>query len=140
VLLVLLIAALVTWLLIRRARVRRAWGTALADSEQEVGWFARELVPQLRASGSPAGVAGGWAVAAPRIQALEDELGRLVTTAPGDPERSRALVLRDGVRAARERMAALLGQGESPLWSAALDEVQAPLLAALVPPGAGAPA
>jgi hypothetical protein len=134
VLLALVIAGLVTLLLLlRRSRIRKAWDAELTAAEAEVAWFGRDLVPQLRGSGAFAGVSGGWAVAAPRVQALEDTLTRLTTTAPTDDRRTRAAAVQDAVRTARERMAGILVAGETAQWSLALDEVQGPLLAALVP-------
>jgi hypothetical protein len=138
VLLALVIAGLVTaLLLLRRSRARKAWDAELGAAEDEVAWFGRDLVPALRDSGSYASVSGGWAVAAPRVQALEDTLTRLTTTAPTDDRRTRAVTVQDAVRTARERMAALLVAGEGSQWSLALDQVQAPLLGALVPPSPG---
>lgn len=138
-LVVLVVGALVAVLLVRRSRLGRTWRSDVATAEREVGWFARDLVPQLRGSGSVAGVAGGWTVAAPRVSALDDRLTHLVTTAPGEEERARATALRDAVRTARDRIAALVSAGGSATWSLDLDGAQAPLLAVLVPPDAGSP-
>jgi hypothetical protein len=139
VLLALVVAAVAAVLLVRRSRSRQAWTADLDGAEQEIAWFGRDLVPALRSSGSFAGVSGGWAVAAPRAQALEDRLTRLVTTAPDDDSRARATVAQDAVRTARERMAALLLAGETAQWSLALDDVQAPLLAVLAPAAPDSP-
>jgi hypothetical protein len=141
-LLVLVLAVVIAWLILRRSRNRRAWGARLASAVSEVGWFARDLIPQLRGSGSPAGVSGGWTVAAPRVDALEELLSQLITTAPGDRERARALTLRDAVRTSRDRVAAVARADDANAqWSLDLDDAQAPLLAVLVPPSAtgGAP-
>ena len=136
--LVLVVAVVIAWLLLRRSRSRRAWDAQLASAESEVGWFARDLIPQLRGSGSPAGVSGGWTVAAPRVDALEEHLSRLITTAAGDQQRARALTLRDAVRTSRDRVVAVVRAGDANVqWSLDLDEAQAPLLAVLVPPSAG---
>ena len=140
---VLAIAAVVAWLILRRSRRRQAWEARLASAESEIGWFARDLIPQLRGSGSAAGVSGGWAVAVPRVTSLDDDLSQLITTAPGDPQRARALTMRDAVRTARDRVAAVAGSTDPDAqWLLDLDDAQAPLLAALVPPsdGNGAPA
>lgn len=132
---VLVVAAVIGLLLQRRSRSRRTWRAQLASAEREVGWFARDLVPQLRGTGSAAGVAGGWSVATPRVTSLEDHLSRVVATAPGDQERARAVALQTAVRTARDRVAAVVAAGEaSAQWSLDLDEAQAPLLAVLVPP------
>lgn len=138
-LVVLLVGAVVAVLLVRRSRRGRTWRSDVASAEREVGWFARDLIPQLRGSGSVAGVTGGWTVAAPRVSALDDRLTHLVTTAPGEEERARATALRDAVRTARDRIAALVTAGGSVTWSLDLDGAQAPLLAVLVPPDAGSP-
>jgi hypothetical protein len=135
---VLVAGAAVTWLLLRHARSRRAWEARLAAAEREAGWFARDLIPQLRGSGSPAGVAGGWSVGAPRVAALDDQLSQLVTTAPGDEDRARASALQAAVRNARERVLVVLNAGghHRDQWVLDLDDAQAPLLAVLVPPPA----
>ena len=67
------VATLATWLLVRAHR-RRSWLTRLATTRAEVEWFAWELIPQLRRSGSVERVAGGWEVAVPRVAAAEDQL------------------------------------------------------------------
>jgi hypothetical protein len=135
VLALVVIGAIIGALLWRRSRRRRAWLAELATAEQEVGWFGRDLVPQLRGSGSVEAVAGGWAVAVPRVTALDDQLTRLVTSAPGEQERARATAVQGAVRDARDRIAALVAGGGSATWSLDLDSAQAPLLAVLVPPG-----
>ena len=138
---VLAVAGVVAWLILRRSRSRQAWEARLASAESEVGWFARDLIPQLRGSGSAAGVSGGWAVAAPRVTSLDDDLSQLITTAPGDPQRARALTMRDAVRTARDRVAAVAGSTDPDAqWSLDLDDAQAPLLGVLVPAGTTGPA
>jgi hypothetical protein len=137
--LVLVVGAVITALLLRQARGRRAWESRISRADSEAGWFARDLIPQLRSSGSVAGVAGGWAVASPRVAALDDQLSHLVATAPGDEERTRATALRDAVRSARDRVTAVVDAGETSQWALDLDDAQAPLLAVLVPPASAAP-
>jgi hypothetical protein len=127
-------AAIVGLLLQRRSRKRRAWRDQLATSEREVAWFARDLVPQLRGAGSAAGVSGGWSVAAPRVTSLDDQLSRLVTTAPGDTERAQVIEVQSAVRAARDRIATVVAAGDANVqWMLDLDAAQAPLLTVLVP-------
>jgi len=141
---VLALAATVgTWLLVR-ARRRREWLTRLKATRAEVEWFARELIPQLRASGSVDRVAGGWQVAAPRVAAAEDELTVLESSAHSQEDAARARHLRDAVRSAREKMETLSGPGKHDEWALDLDDVAALLVAALGPtavdsPGAAAP-
>jgi hypothetical protein len=130
---VVLVGGVVAALLVRRGRGRRAWEDQLADAEREVAWIARDLVPQLRGSASAAEVAAGWAVASPRVVGLDDRLAGLVATAPGDPERDRARALRGAVRTSLFRMNTLTAAGAHADWVSGLDEVQAPLLEALVP-------
>ena len=135
----LVVAAVAALLLLRRSRRKRAWESGLADAEHQAGWFARDLIPQLRGSGSTAGVAGGWTVAAPRVAALDDRLSQLVTTAPGDEQRARAAALQTAVRTARDRVVAVVGAGDqSSTWALDLDDAQAPLLGVLMPPSADA--
>jgi hypothetical protein len=120
------------WLLLR-ARRRRGWLTRLEGARAEVAWFARELIPQLRASGSVDRVAGGWQVAVPRVAASEDELTVLESSAPGQEDAARARRLRDAVRSARQKMEALSGPGGHDEWTLDLDDVEALLVAALGP-------
>jgi hypothetical protein len=133
------VAAIVALLLRRQARIRRAWEAELSEAEAEVGWFARDLIPQLRGAGTPEGVAGGWAVAAPRVGALDDRLSQVAATAPGEEERGRAGALQQAVRTARDRVVAVVDAGDaSAQWALDLDDAQAPLLAVLVPQATGA--
>lgn len=133
-LIVLIAGGAVAFLLVRRAGTRRAWEAQLTSAEDEVGWFARDLIPQLRSSASPAAMGGGWAVAEPRVVALVDRLTSLASTAPGEEQRARATALRDAVRAAADRMGELTAAGAHTDWQSGMDDAQAPLLAALVPP------
>ena len=100
--LLVVLAMLGTWLMLRSRR-RRVWSTRLQVAEAEVAWFARDLIPQLRASASAEQVAGGWQVARPRIASAEDQLTVLESSAPGEQETERARLLRDAVRSARLR-------------------------------------
>ena len=125
-------AAVGTWLLVR-ARRRRSWLTRLQAMRAEVEWFARELIPQLSASGSVDRVAGGWQVAEPRVAAAEDQLTVLESSAPTQEDAARARQLRDAVRSAREKMETLSGPGRHDEWALDLDEVAALLVAVLGP-------
>ncbi|WP_165372534.1 hypothetical protein [Nocardioides iriomotensis] len=123
-----------------RGRERRSWLTGLETAKAEVTWFAHELVPQLRSSGSIDEVAGGWRVAMPRVASAEDRLTVLASSAPGEDEAGQALRLRDAVRAASERLERLAGPGRHDEWALDLDDVEALLTAALGPaPGRAAP-
>ncbi|MET0838635.1 MAG: hypothetical protein ABWY19_07640 [Marmoricola sp.] len=121
-----------TWLLLR-AHKRRAWLTRLQAEKDEVSWFARDLVPQLRATGSLDGVAGGWKVAVPRVVSAENQLTVLESSAPSQEDASRARQLRDAVRLASNKMETLSGPGEHDEWALDLDEVETLLGAALGP-------
>ena len=121
-----------TWLLVR-ARRRRSWLTRLQSTRAEVEWFARELIPQLRASGSVDRLAGGWQVAVPRVAASEDQLTVLESSARTPEDAARARRLRDAVRSAREKLEALSGPGGHDEWALDLDDVAALLTAALGP-------
>ncbi len=130
--LLVLAAAIGTWLFLR-SRKRRAWLSELEAAQAEVSWFARDLVPQLRASGSAERVAGGWQVAVPRVVAAENRLTVLESSAPGQEDAARARQLRDAVRVATNRMEALSSPGPHDEWALDLDDVQALLVAALGP-------
>ena len=121
-----------TWLLLR-AHKRRAWLTSLQAEKNEISWFARDLVPQLRATGSLEGVAGGWQVAVPRVVAAENQLTVLESSAPSQEDASRARQLRDAVRLASNKMETLSGPGAHDEWALDLDEVETLLVAALGP-------
>jgi hypothetical protein len=114
-----------------------AWEHRLDAAEGEVGWFARDLIPQLRRTGSTTGVLAGWSVASPRVASLRDELSGLVAAAPDEERRARADSLRSAVGASQQALAAVTTESAAG-WEAALDSAQAPLLAALVPPSPGA--
>ena len=127
------LAMLGIWLVLR-ARRRRGWSTRLEAAEAEVAWFARDLVPQLRAAASADQVAGGWQVARPRVAAAEDQLTVLESSAPGDRETDRARLLRDAVRSATQRMDQLTGPGGRDVGTMDLDDVSDLLELALGPP------
>ena len=105
----------------------------LSASETEVAWFAHELLPELRSTGSHSRVVGGWQVGAPRVTAVEGHLTVLTSSAPTDQDSQRATELGEAVRAARERMDALTGAGTHDEWALDLDEVGAGLAAVLPP-------
>ena len=131
--LVLVVAATVgTWLLVR-ARRRRSWLTRLNGAKAEVAWFARELIPQLRASGSVDRVVGGWQVAVPRVASAEDQLTVLESSARSQEDAAQARQLRDAVRSARAKMETLSGPGPHDEWVLDLDDVVALLEAVLGP-------
>ena len=91
-------------------------GGELSAAETEVAWFAHELLPELRSTGSHSRVVGGWKVGAPRVTAVEGHLTVLTSSAPTDQDSQRATELGEGVRAARERMDALTGAGTHDEW------------------------
>ena len=107
------------------ARRKHRWREELAATEVDVGWFARELLPDLRRSTSLDQVVGGWHVGSARVEAAEDRLTALEATAPTDEDRTRARTLRDAVRQARQRLDSLtlvaphdsLGSWTSTKWS-----------------------
>ncbi len=126
-------------LLVARARRRRQWRERLEAAETEAAWLARELLPQLKVTGSQERVAGGWQIGVPRVAALEDELTVLEASAPTEEDGVRARALRDAVRAARARVDAIATGGPLDTWSRDVDEAIALLEAALAPappPGA----
>jgi hypothetical protein len=103
----------------------------LAAAEDEVAWFARVLIPELRQPGSAEQVAGGWAVGSSRVSAVEDRLTALEASAPDDAGRTRARTLRDAVRASRTRMQELVGSGAIDTLPQDLDAVATELETAL---------
>jgi hypothetical protein len=117
--------------LLARARRRRAWTADLAAAEDEVAWFARALIPELRQPGSAEQVAGGWVVGSSRVAAVEDRLTALEASGPDDAGRTRARTLRDAVRGSRARMQELVGSGASDTLPQDLDAVATELEAAL---------
>jgi hypothetical protein len=136
---VLAVAAAVGTGLLVRARRRRSWLARLHAATAEVEWFARELIPQLRGSGSADRVAGGWQVAVPRVAAAEDQLTVLESSSRNPEDAARARQLRDAVRSAREKMETLSGPGTHDEWALDLDDAAAPLVAVLGPASAGSP-
>jgi len=125
------LAVVVAVPLVVRARRHRAWRADLASAEDEVAWFARVLVAELRQMGSLAEAAGGWNVAANRVVAVEDRLTGLEASAPGEADRTRTRALRDAVRTARGDVEELLGSGSPDTMSQHLDAIAAALEAAL---------
>jgi len=126
------VATLATWLLVRAHR-RRSWLKRLATTRAEVEWFAWELIPQLRQSGSVERVAGGWEVAVPRVAAAEDQLTVLESSARSQEDAASARQLRDAVRSAREKVETLSGPGTHDEWALDLDDAQALLVTVLGP-------
>ncbi|HZC53148.1 MAG TPA: hypothetical protein VE441_11705 [Mycobacterium sp.] len=121
-------------LVVRNRRRRRDWTVEFAAATREVTWFTRELVPQLEQAPTAAQIAGGWRMEGARVVAVEDRLTTLEASAADDERRHRVRTLRDAVRAARTRLAALdtttdTGAARDLLRSAAL-EVELALVAA----------
>ena len=118
-----------------RSCVRGGAGGAerLVAAEAEVGWLARELLPQLRDTGSLERVAGGWQVGLPRVTALEDELTVLESSTKKVEDAARARTLRDAVRSAHARVDSLVAGGGQDIWALDLDEIVALLELARAP-------
>jgi hypothetical protein len=94
--------------LVIHARRRGAWKDRLDAAQSEVAWFARVLVPQLRASMSLEALEAGWRLGgADRVAAAEDELTVLASSAPDESLGVRARMLRDAVRSARTKLTTL---------------------------------
>ncbi|MEU4289793.1 hypothetical protein AB0E63_16335 [Kribbella sp. NPDC026596] len=120
--------------LLVRARRRRTWRDNLASAEDEVAWFARVLIPQLRQQTSPAEAAGGWNVAESRVIAAEDSLTALESSAPDEATATRARTLRDAVRTARADIQNLLASSTPATMPQNLDAVATQLEQTLAPP------
>jgi hypothetical protein len=135
-----LVAAVVAGLaigvaLFLRSRRRKAWLADYATARAEAAWLTRELVPELRRSGSREQVVGGWGVASARVRALEDGLTALEATSPDEPGGANARALRDAVRSARVRIEALVAPGSDLSTSSELALVSTDLELALRPAG-----
>jgi hypothetical protein len=130
-------AGALTWFLLARAARRRAWQEQLLAAEGEVAWLARELLPQLRDTGSVEQVAGGWRVALPRVTAAGDQLTVLQSSAKEVADGARAEQLRDAVRDARSRVEAATSGGPAEMWVLDLDEAISRLESALAPDPGG---
>ncbi|HET6651409.1 MAG TPA: hypothetical protein VFH10_02140 [Nocardioides sp.] len=126
-----LVAGAVAVPLVVRARRRRTWRQAVVEQAGELAWFARELLPGLRRTGSREQVAGGWAVGRGRVAAAEDRLTVLESTAPDEAGRQRARSLRDASRQARAHMERLTGPVPQDTWALDLDAIIADLERAL---------
>ena len=114
-----------------RPRRKHRWLTDLRAAGEEVEWFAHGLLPELRRSTSLDQVVGGWNVASTRVEAAEDRLTILESSAPSEAEGSRARALRDDVRLAAQRLDALAVVAAHDTWVLELDAVAADLEAAL---------
>jgi hypothetical protein len=120
--------------LLIRSRRRQAWRDDLASGEDEVAWFARGLIPELRRQPSPEQAAGAWNVESSRVVTAEDKLTALERSAPDEAAGTRARTLRDAVRAARGDIENLLASATPITMPSDLDAVSARLEQALGQP------
>ena len=127
---------IVAALLVTRSRRRARWDDQLEVSRTESAWLARELLPQLKTTGSAEGAAGGWQVGLPRVAALEDQLTVLEASAPTEERGAEARGLRDAVRTARDRVTASTTDAAGGTWATGIDEAIAVLESALAPTSA----
>lgn len=132
-------AGVLAWVLVARSARRRAWQARLGAAEAEVAWLARELLPQLRDTGSLDQVAGGWQVARSRVAEAEDQLTVLASSAKHETDRGRASRLRDAVRDARSRVEATTTGVPRETWPQDLDSAIAGLESALALDPGGQP-
>ena len=116
-----------------RSRRRQAWDAELDGAQAEVGWLARELLPQLQRSSTSDALAGGWQVSADRVSAAEDRLTGLEASAPDETRAARARSLRDAVRASRIDVEVLLDARDQTGIPVVLAAATARLLEALDP-------
>jgi outer membrane biosynthesis protein TonB len=121
------IAGAVAIPLVMRQSRRTAWQQGMADSEADIAWLARQLLPQLRT-----GAAVWTASSAARVTAAEDRLTRLADEAPDEIGAARAIALRDAARSARNRLDLL--PADPAEASVVLDEVSASLEVVLAQP------
>lgn len=120
--------------LLRRRRMDR-WLDDFARARAEVTWLARELIPQLRHTGSSQLVAGGLEMSSARIVAAEDQLTALIASAPDDVTLDRSRILRDALRDARTRLDAVASSGTDEALATDLDGIAGELEAALATTG-----
>jgi hypothetical protein len=89
---VLAAVALVVWLLRGRAATK-AWEARLAGAVAESRWLAHELLPAALGAESAAARRSTWTASRPRVQALQNSLNELLSSAPegrsGDVQRLR---------------------------------------------------
>ncbi|MFL6177101.1 MAG: hypothetical protein ACJ715_10655 [Ornithinibacter sp.] len=133
----LVLAALLAGLagfLVVRSRRRAAWDAELAESEAEVAWFGRVLLPDLQQTSTPDALAGGWQVSAARVSATEDRLTGLEAAAPEEERAARARTLRDAVRASRADVESLVATRDQAATPVQLAAATRRLLTALNPP------
>jgi hypothetical protein len=128
----LLLGAAVAIPLIMRGRRHAAWGRKLDQAEDEIAWFARELLQGLRHARSREEVSGGWTVGQPRVVAAEDQLTVLESSAPDQFGRDRTQELLNASREARARMQTLTGPGPQDTWMLDLDAIMGDLEHVLV--------
>ena len=102
-------------------------------------WIAYTLRSWAAADRPSRAVAGGWLVGAPRVDAVEDRLTVLESSASRDDDRARARGLRDAVRLAGDRMQELAAPGPHQSRAGELDEVIAGLESAVGPPQPATP-
>lgn len=134
---VVIAAGALTWLLLARAARTRTWQEQLLAAEGKGARLARELLPQLRDTGSVEQVAGGWRVPLPQVAAAEDRLTVLQSSAKDVPGGAGAEVLRDAFRDARSRVPAAPSGGAGEMWALDLDEAISRLESALAPDPGG---
>jgi hypothetical protein len=109
-LLALIAIALGVWALTRSRSRRQEWTAGQTAATAEAAWLARDLLPTLYGQQIDQ-LRGAWAVAQPRVAALEDKLVGLVATAPDDAARGSATALLEAVRSARASVTRLSGPG-----------------------------
>ncbi|MFC6007270.1 hypothetical protein [Angustibacter luteus] len=126
--------------LLIRSRRRADWLAELDTAEAEAIWFARALIPELKAAGSHERAAGAWGVSSARVVATEDALTGLEASAPDDESRIRATTLRDAVRSGRGQVEQLVRVGADATLGFGLEDVAVELERVLPPaPPPGSP-
>jgi hypothetical protein len=103
------VTAVVLWMRSRAAR--RRWDADFAAALTETRWLAVEIVPALQRAKVPAEREGAWAIARPRVTALETDFGALSTTAPDGQSAERAAALLASVRGTRATADQEIGVG-----------------------------
>ncbi|MGX7680319.1 hypothetical protein ACSMXN_15610 [Jatrophihabitans sp. DSM 45814] len=138
--LVLIGAGLIAFLLRHRSR-QKAWREKFGAATTDAAWFSRTLIPQLERAPTTDQIIGGWRMESARIVAAEDRLTGLASATKDQTDASRALLLRDAIRSARDRLDNLDASTDALTAGALLQSAAADVetaLASLNPPTTGA--
>jgi hypothetical protein len=110
------------WLRSRAAR--RRWDADFATALTETRWLAVEIVPALQRAKVPAEREGAWAVARPRVTALEADFAALSASARDQQSAERVAALLEAVRGTRataDQQSGVGGPGQEAVFADLFD-------------------